>query len=126
MPGQKAPFDVIFDQYAGTADYQVQVQGQPASDLPYTGLVVKNTGERVDDINYWHLVGEVTNEGDDTAEFVQIVATLYDEAGIVVGTAFTFTDLDILSPGATSPFELTVGDEIDFARYLVQVQGQVR
>lgn len=125
LPGQKAPFGVAIAEYTGTVEYVAQVQGQPANRLPYPDLRVVNTSEFVDSINYWHLVGEVVNEGSRSATFVKIVATLYNDAGEVVGTDFTYADLDTVPAGGRSPFELTVNEEIQFTTYMVQVQGQV-
>ena len=37
-------------------------------------------------------------------EYVKIVVTLYDDAGTIVGTDFTYTELDVIPPGDKSPF----------------------
>lgn len=124
-PGQTVPFQLSTDQYANLADYKVQVQGRPADELPYAGLSVVNQSDYVNDIGYRHIVGEVSNGGQASAEFVQIVATLYDEAGQIVGTDFTYADLDVLPPGGTSPFELSIGEAVQFSSYTLQVQGRV-
>ncbi len=123
-PGQTVPFELSTDQYANLADYKVQVQGRPADELPYAGLSVVNQSDYVDDIGYRHIVGEVSNQGQASAEFVQVVASLYDEAGQIVGTDFTYADLDVLPPGGTSPFELSVGEVVQFSSYSLQVQGR--
>ena len=46
------------------------------------------------DDDYFYIVGE-------------IIATYYDQEETVIGTDFTFTELDILLPGQTSPFEIS-------------------
>ena len=42
--------------------------------------------------------------------YVKIVATLYDKDGKVLGTDFTYTDIDVLRPAEKSPFEIILTD----------------
>ncbi len=71
-------------------------------------------------------IGEVTNTGDEDAAFVQLVLTLTDVQGNVVGTGFTALEaLSILPPGETVPFEIFVGDPPDsWAEEKIQVQAE--
>jgi hypothetical protein len=41
---------------------------------------------------------------------VRIVATLYDNAGKVIGTDFTFTDVNVLRPAEKSSFKIILSD----------------
>jgi hypothetical protein len=79
----------------------------------------------------YHIVGEVLNNGTQTAKFVQVSATLYDSNNKVIGTEFTYTNPSDIDPGQKAPFEVTVGTDkvmggdlsiID--HYAVQVSGQ--
>jgi hypothetical protein len=58
-----------------------------------------------------YIVGEVRNDLSDLVEFVQIVGTFYDSAGVLIDTDYTYTDLDYLRPGEKSPFTLIISDE---------------
>jgi hypothetical protein len=49
--------------------------------------------------------------GTENTEFVEVVATYYDETGRVIDTGFTYTDPSELAAGQSAPFELTVTDE---------------
>ena len=71
-------------------------------------------------------VGEVTNTGEEDAAFVQLVLTLTDVQGNVVGTGFTALEaLSILPPGETVPFEIFVGDPPDsWAEEKIQVEAE--
>ena len=58
------------------------------------------------DANLFHIVGEVQNTGTEAAEFVQIVASFYNENGQFVGTSFTYTTPNTVSPGTKAPFDI--------------------
>jgi hypothetical protein len=51
------------------------------------------------------IIGEVQNYGTSTIEFVKVVVTFYDASNTVIGTDFTYTEIDELSPNQKSPFE---------------------
>jgi hypothetical protein len=42
--------------------------------------------------------------------YVKIVSTFYDNAGKVVGTDFTYTNVDVLRPAERSSFEIILTD----------------
>jgi len=58
-------------------------------------------------IGYFTIVGEVKNNLQSNINFVKITATFYDNQKNVIGTDFTYTDLDIIKPNQKSPFELS-------------------
>ncbi len=59
-------------------------------------------------------IGEVTNTGDEDAALVQVVLTLTDAQGNIVGTGYTFLEaLSIIPPGETVPFEIFMADPPD-------------
>lgn len=59
-----------------------------------------------DSVGYIHVVGEVVNNGSQNEDFVEIDATYFSASNAVVGTDFTFSELDTLTPGEKSPFVL--------------------
>jgi hypothetical protein len=54
---------------------------------------------------YRDLVGQVKNIGGDDAESVNILLTIYDKNGGVIGTDSTYADKDTLKPGQKSSFK---------------------
>ena len=68
-----------------------------------------------------YLVGEVLNETADSLRFVEILATFYDDAGQVVGTGSTFTELSIVKPGSSAPFKLTTLNPPQVGNYDLRV-----
>jgi hypothetical protein len=63
-----------------------------------------------DELNY-HVVGEVKNNSPiDSMNNVKIIATFYDKSEKVIGTDFTYTNLDVLRPSEMSSFEIILND----------------
>lgn len=54
-----------------------------------------------------HLVGQVKNVGNDTADFVKIVLDTFDKNGDVIGTDYTYTTARTLKPDQRSSFDLS-------------------
>jgi len=54
---------------------------------------------------YRDLVGQVKNIGSESAESVNILLTVYDKNGGVIGTDSTYADVDTLKPGQKSNFK---------------------
>jgi hypothetical protein len=123
-PGQKSPFELSnYPDNFIPSSYKVQASYQITSSTPYDGLSINSYRSSVDG-GYYKVVGEVENNGDRTVDFVKLVATFYDDSNEVIGTSFTYTDLDTIAPGDTSPFELTTyPQKINPARYDIQVQA---
>ena len=73
-------------------------------------VIVSDNGFNDNDPNLpqYHIVGEVQNNGQQTAKFVEVSATLYDSNNKVIGTEFTFTKPSDIEPGQKAPFEITV------------------
>jgi len=88
--------------YVGFTLVEVKATNGEVNILSHTGYL--------DSLGYYHVVGEVENVGDVALNFVKITATFYDESETVVGTDFTFTELDSLLAGRKSPFDLFLLD----------------
>jgi hypothetical protein len=73
------------------------------------------------------IVGEVINNGDAPASYVEITATYYDDKGEVVDTGDTYAGntADVaLQPTQKTPFELGRIEEIKYANYKLDVSWQ--
>jgi hypothetical protein len=58
------------------------------------------------------IVGEVKNNGTESAEFIQPFATFRDAHGAVVDTAFTYAEKERIASGDTSPFNILVISDV--------------
>ena len=59
-----------------------------------------------EDSNYNDINGQVKNIGNGTAESIKITFTFYDSNGNMVGTHYTYIDVEKLNPGQKAPFSL--------------------
>jgi hypothetical protein len=130
---------------AGESEAAVTVAGlgaAPASesaDAPAGALVDNNSfpytietpedfavGQVRSDLDYEDdlaLLGELTNTGRSDAEYVKVTVTAYGPDGELLGSEYTYTDLDTIAPGQTSVFELTTDVPlVDVGSYRIQVQ----
>jgi len=65
---------------------------------PLLSLLQVVSSSTYTDAGYMYIVGEVTNNSDVPQVFVKIVATLYDDAGKVAGTDYSYTALEVIPP----------------------------
>jgi hypothetical protein len=59
--------------------------------------------------NELHVIGEIMNNSSMMIGPVKVIATFYDAAGQIVGSEFTYADINRLAPGQKAPFEIIVG-----------------
>lgn len=71
-------------------------------------LEMLSSSSYIDDIGYFHVVGEVKNNSPTAVSFVQVSGTFYDVNNKVVETTFTYTNPSDIVPGGTAPFDLTL------------------
>jgi hypothetical protein len=71
-----------------------------------SAVIQNNTSSYIDQVGYFHVVGEAKNTGDVWLEYVRIDATFKDQNGTVVDTSSTFTLLDRLPPSSSSGFDV--------------------
>ena len=61
---------------------------------------------KIDKSNYDDITGQVKNIGNGFAEYVKIIFTFYDNIGNMIGTDYTYSNVDKLNPGQKAPFSL--------------------
>ena len=54
------------------------------------------------------IVGEVMNNGTETAEFVQASVSFYDQNQEIIGNEFSYTSPSTVDPGQRSPFTVFI------------------
>ena len=112
-PGETIPFELFVDNPPDAWDEEtIQVQADAAGSfdrsLVYSDLEASGVTIAPDEFGGITVRGTVQNVGTETAEFVQVTFAAYDGAGQIQELDFTFTDLDQIAPGGTSPFEIFV------------------
>lgn len=126
------PFNVVFidiDVAGIDYTYELQIQAEPADFLIHSNhreFVVSDDQMSPGPFGGYKIVGQVENVGQETAEFVEVIATLYDADGNVVGVDFTFADTDTLDPGMKSPFTVDIlSTSGEAASYKLIVEGSI-
>jgi len=120
--GGKACFDLGTEANPLYHRYELQVQGYPAEVEPQPTIQLLSHAPSTE-YGWFHVKGEVQNTGDRSAEFVEIIGTFYDAAGIVIACDFTFTELDVLAPGQKSPFDMGLELPGDLDHYDLAIQA---
>jgi hypothetical protein len=120
-PAEKSSFEIILTDAAQSQkidSYKLTASGDKTDALP-ASLKLSVGDSHLDDIGYYHVVDEVTNQGNEEATFVKVSGAFYNSSNTVVAADFTFTDPKDLDPGQTAPFEIIVNaptaNEIDSA-----------
>lgn len=106
---EKSSFEIILNdaqQSQGVSSYKLSVSGDKTQALP-ASLKLSVGSSHLDDIGSYHIVGEVTNQGNEKATFVKVSGAFYN-SNTVVASDFTFTDPQDLEPGQTASFDITV------------------
>ncbi len=83
------------------------------SDTKTGSVIVKSHTLKDEGYGMRSIVGEVENNGNTSATFVQITATFYDSKGSVTGTEFTYagdTGSSPLEKTKTAPFKVIIMD----------------
>lgn len=123
-PGGKAPFVLTKEQGRLISAYTLKPEDDPTvGALPPQDYVILNHKCLIEDDSFY-VQGEVQNAGDEPAQFVKLIVTLYDVTGKVIGADFAYTDLDVIPPGETSSFEVVTAHQPDFNHYEIQIEGK--
>jgi hypothetical protein len=125
VPGQKSPFklQLTFGEmdYASSAlvvDYHV------TNESPVSGLEIINDHAVLG--GGLHIQGEVRNNSAHTIRCVEVLATLYDEAGRVLNATREYVEGRDIEAGGTSSFDLKFeGHFTGWDHYAVQAQGRL-
>ena len=111
MPGMKAVFDLQITENIGTIDNYLL-------DIDYKVTYPKNQVIEItsSEMKYGPsqnliIQGTVANHGDATANMINVIATLYDKDGNIVGVSKTNTEPDYLRANDESVFVIAVLDE---------------
>lgn len=125
-PNQKSPFELSsYPEEINPSSYKLQLSYRKTSEEPFDGLEILSHNSWIDDLGYYKIVGEVQNNGVRESSFVQVICTYYDDSNNVIGSAFTFTQLDTIYVGSSAPFELSSYPmTLSPSYYELQVQGR--
>lgn len=110
LPGERAPYGVLFDSapagVIGGVAVLINAQ-ESASQNATTGAIVHLLIQDVTREN-WQVSGAVINKSAQRLERICVIVTLYDKMGAVTGfRVWRSADQQLLNAGSTLPFEIT-------------------
>ncbi len=108
-----SPFDIIIPdpQILGKFNFmEFSTTSQPAIEKP-ANLVLNGTSAFLDNIGNPHITGNIINQGSFPEQFLNLVATFYDNSSLgVVGTQSFGLNVGNLSQNQITPFDITIFD----------------
>lgn len=123
--GEIWPFELYKGTNFTTVDLQLTSRPATQSDkrFSYRDYQV-NDSNIVPPGDYSHakVVGTVKNIGSLTGNLIEVLVLVTDNDGKTLTVEYTFTEIDELPPGATSPFEISLGID-DVPKYQVFVES---
>ncbi|HSA74800.1 MAG TPA: hypothetical protein VLE21_01280 [Candidatus Nitrosocosmicus sp.] len=112
--GELSPFDIVIQdpqQILGKFNFmEFSTTSQPAIEKP-ANLLLNGTSVFLDNIGNPHITGNIVNQGPSTEQFLNLVATFYDNSSLgVIGTQSFGLSLGNLSQNQGVPFDVTISD----------------
>ncbi|TAL34097.1 MAG: hypothetical protein EPN93_12420 [Spirochaetes bacterium] len=110
LPGESVPFEgVALNQKGMYADYETLFTPERL-EYRYNLYELESAQENFarGTLDDFRLSGVLTNPGKEGAKYAKVVAGFYDAAGRFIGTGYAFTQLKLLKPGESSPYQMHV------------------
>jgi hypothetical protein len=128
-PGERSAFNLLSSDLSHAVQlgtYQLSTSSQPAFGEQKPAFLRLTVGRAYYSGSAYHVIGEVTNEGNSAANFVKVSGAFYDYNHQVIGEGFAYPPNYIasISPGQTAPFDIMVqsvpNQQIVYGSYYAQ------
>jgi len=111
--GELSPFDILVPdpQILGKFNFiEFSTSSQPAIEKP-ANLVLNGSSAFFDNVGNPHITGNIINQGQFPEQFINLVATFYDNSSLgIVGTQSFGINVANLSQNQMAPFDITITD----------------
>lgn len=114
---------VDVEQIDPTGD-QIDSAGRPYSVEIPEAIALEQVESSTNVLEKLEIIGDLTNTGDQPLKYTELIVTLFDADGTILGVETTYAKLQTIEPGQTSPFRLmatAAGDDV--ASYRIQIEG---
>lgn len=89
------------------AESMVQVYPSSiASSSSSSSFTINNTSQYVDEFGYLYVLGEITNDSEESLSNITLKATFFDSAGRMLGEYYRHPEISVINPNEISPFEI--------------------
>lgn len=114
-PSELSPFDILIQnpqQILGAFNFmEFSTTSQPAITEKPSTLAINGSSSFVDNVGNPHIVGSVINQGQSPEQFLNLVATFYDNSSLgVVGTQSFGLNVGNLVSNQAAPVDITITD----------------
>ncbi len=113
--GELSPFDIIIrdpQQILGKFNFmEFLTTSQPAMEEKPANLVLNESSSFLDNAGNPHITGSIINQGQTPEQFLNLVATFYDNSSLgVIGTQAFDLNVGNLSQNQMAPFDIIITD----------------
>lgn len=111
--GESSPFDILVQdpQIVGKFNFiEFSTSSQPTTEKP-ANLIINGSNVFLDNVGNPHITGNIINQGQFPEQFLNLVATFYDNSSLgIVGTQSFGLNVANLSQNQVAPFDITITD----------------
>jgi hypothetical protein len=111
--GESSPFDILIQdpQILGKFNFiEFATSSQPAIEKP-GNLIINGSSAFFDNVGNPHITGNIINQGQFPEQFLNLVATFYDNSSLgIIGTQSFGLNVANLSQNQMAPFDITITD----------------
>ena len=120
-PGQRSPFVIVWEDPGEWKRYSLRASARPTTQRPAEGFTLVYSYARLDEEGFYHVVGTIRNDGLTTADYLQVVVSLYDSFGKIANAGFAYAQPSRIPPGATGSFDCLFEYFPYLAEHVVQI-----
>jgi hypothetical protein len=106
-PGSRSGFDIHLDKELPSNSKYTLTTSIEKSKKDKPEALQMSVGRNSKGSNNFKVLGEVINQGQDSANSVKVSGIFYDKNHKVVDADYTYTNPDLISPNKKAPFELS-------------------
>jgi hypothetical protein len=121
VPGQTAPFVIVWDNPGEWKRFSLRATARPTTERPTEGVTVVHSYARLDDAGLYHVVGTLRNDGLTTTNYMRAVVSLYDSFGKISNAGFAYVEPSRMPPGTIASFDCAFEYFPYQAEHLVQI-----
>lgn len=106
LPGRIVPFDATTF-VTEVHNYELSAVAQVVKAKPQS-LRLNSNISYTDNLGLYHVVGKINNDSNKQSTFTNVVATFYDENGVIVATERDLTEPINIPSGESGEFKITI------------------
>jgi hypothetical protein len=105
-PGEKSPFTISIERPAGLDSHSLRAIARPVDPEPKPQLTVTEVRRFEDDAGFFHVKGNVKNNGSTPVRRVNVAAVIYDRNNRVINVNFAYANPSAINPGEEAAYNI--------------------